>query len=100
MHKQRAFKCMLVLAALALLLGLTGCGLIEPPSGTPVSPLATTVPPSPVSPLPTATRPTLVPTDDDIMPTWRPPNVAGHKNLAQTRPAIGCSVELAIPEVK
>ncbi len=81
MNKQRVFKRMLVLAALALLLGLVGCEMIEPQSGLPVptaarssqvSPLATAVPPSPVSPLATPTRPSPVPTDDDVAPTPAP----------------------------
>lgn len=73
MKKQRAFKSALILAALALLIGLAGCEMIEPQSGASVSPLPTAAPPSPVSPLPTPVRPLPLPTDpEDVRPTPAP----------------------------
>ena len=84
MNKQRIFNHVAALAALALLLGLTGClpEMPEPQSAaqvptaaappSQVSPQATAAPPSPVSPLATPTRPSPAPTDDDVMPTPAP----------------------------
>lgn len=81
MNIRRAFKSMLTLATIALLVGLTGCYLIEPENAaefptaaappSQVSPLQT--PPAPITTSSTAPTPIrLQPGQTFQMPTWTP----------------------------